>query len=163
MSPHHRAVSRFLPIEPIRACYLRFIFRKRFVPLPPLEPKPMHWIHTITVGHPPWIAQLPPSTLIERSSQLWSLSPPLNRVSIFPPPYSEHHAIGAPPTSGIPFHHHLTPIVPLHNDTYGGKLADPLFLPGQLIDMWIYVKNLEKKSQMFFWSYSIYIISRLKS
>jgi hypothetical protein len=48
---------------------------------------------------------------------------------------SEHHAIGALLTTIVSFHHCLTPIVPLHNDTHNDELADPLLLPEQLIGM----------------------------
>jgi hypothetical protein len=48
-----------------------------------LEPKPKHYIHTITANHPPWTTRLPSSTYIKMSSQSWPLSPPLNRISIF--------------------------------------------------------------------------------
>jgi hypothetical protein len=58
-----------------------------------LEPKLKHWICTTsashpprTVSHPPRTVRLPPSTTIKISSQSWSLSPPLNRISILPPP-----------------------------------------------------------------------------
>jgi hypothetical protein len=43
----------------------------------PLERKPKHWIDTITIGHPTRTARLWPSTAIKRSTQPWSLSPPL--------------------------------------------------------------------------------------
>jgi hypothetical protein len=45
----------------------------------PLEPKLMYWIHTTAAGHPLQITRLPSSTAIKRSSQSWSLFPPLNR------------------------------------------------------------------------------------
>jgi hypothetical protein len=95
----------------------------------PLELKLKYWICTTTTGYPPQTAGLPPSTTIKRSFQLWSLTQPLNRASILAPPYLEHHAIGAPPTVVFPFHRYLTPIIPLHNDTYGDELADPLSFP----------------------------------
>jgi hypothetical protein len=38
----------------------------------------------------------------------------------------EHHAIEAPLAVVVPFHRRPTLIVPLHNDTYGDELADPL-------------------------------------
>jgi hypothetical protein len=73
-------------------------------------------------------ARLSPSTAIKGSSQPWPLSPPLNHVSILPPPLPDHHAIGAPPIVAVPFHHCIMPIVPSHNDTHGDKLVDPLSL-----------------------------------
>jgi hypothetical protein len=48
-----------------------------------LEPKLKHWIRTIAADHPPQTTRLSPSTAIKSSSQTWSLSPPLNHVSIF--------------------------------------------------------------------------------
>jgi hypothetical protein len=89
----------------------------------------------------------PLSTAIKKSSQYWSLSPPLNRVSILPPPYPEHHAIRAPPAVVVPFYHCLTSIVPPHNDTPGDELTNPLWLSKQLIDMWIHIKRYFEMSQ----------------
>jgi hypothetical protein len=93
----------------------------------PLESKLKHWICTTAVGNPPQTARHPPSIVIKRSSQPWPLSPPLNRVSMLPPPEPKHHAIRAPPAAVNIFHRYLTPIVSLHNDTHDDDLADPLF------------------------------------
>jgi hypothetical protein len=41
----------------------------------------------------------------------------------------------APPVIVIPLHHCLVSIVPLHNDTHGDELANPLSLHEQPIDM----------------------------
>jgi hypothetical protein len=35
-------------------------------------------------------------------------------------------------------------IVSPHIDTHGNKLADPISLPEQLIDMWIHIKDILK-------------------
>jgi hypothetical protein len=78
--------------------------------------------------NPPRIACLLPSTAIKRSSQPHPLSPPLTLHFIFPPPYSEHNAIKAPPVVVVPFHRRSTPIIPPHNDTNSDELADPLLL-----------------------------------
>jgi hypothetical protein len=53
-----------------------------------LKLKLKHWIYITVVGHPSRTARLPPSTVIKRSSQSWSLFSPLppscNHVSILP-------------------------------------------------------------------------------
>jgi hypothetical protein len=67
------------------------------------------------------------------SCLFWSLFTPLNRVSILPPPYPEHHIIEAPPIAVVLFHRRPTPIAPLHNDIHSDELADPLSLTKQLI------------------------------
>jgi hypothetical protein len=51
-----------------------------------LEPKSKHLIHTIVTGYPLRTIRLPPFTDIKMSSQPWSPSSPLNRVSILSPP-----------------------------------------------------------------------------
>jgi hypothetical protein len=94
----------------------------------PLKSKLKYWIHTPTAGHPPQTAYLPPSTAIKKSSQPWSMFPPLDRVSILPPRYPEHHDIRASPATVIPFHRYPTPIIPSHNNTHGDELADTLSL-----------------------------------
>jgi hypothetical protein len=48
----------------------------------PLKLKLKYWIRTTATDYPLWTVWLPPSTVIKRSSQHWSLSPPLNRISI---------------------------------------------------------------------------------
>jgi hypothetical protein len=110
----------------------------------PLKLKLKHWIRTSATDHPPCTTWLPPSTAIKRSPQPCPLSISLNRVSIFPPPKLEHHTIRAQPAVVVPFYLCPMPIVPLHNDTHGDKLADPLLLPEQLIDIWIHVKRYLK-------------------
>jgi hypothetical protein len=64
----------------------------------------------------------------KKSSQSWSLSPSLNRVSILPPPEPEHHFTGAPPTIVIPFPHCPTPNVHSHNDIDSDELFNSLSL-----------------------------------
>jgi hypothetical protein len=54
-----------------------------------LESKPKHWFYTTATSHSPQTAQLTPSTAIKNSSHPWSLSPPLNHVSILHSPYSQ--------------------------------------------------------------------------
>jgi hypothetical protein len=93
-----------------------------------LKSKLKHWIHTTAAGHPSRTARLPPFTTIKKSSQSWSLSPSLNRVSILPPPEPEHHFTGAPPTIVIPFPHCPTPNVHSHNDIDSDKLSNSLSL-----------------------------------
>jgi hypothetical protein len=94
----------------------------------PLEPKSKHWIRTTATGHPPRTVRLPPSTSIKRLSQPWPFFPPLNRVSILPPPKLEHHTIGALPAIIVPFHCCPTPIIPPHNNAHGDELASHLLL-----------------------------------
>jgi hypothetical protein len=58
----------------------------------PLESKLKHSIHITVIGYSPQTVRLSFCAVIKRSSQPWPLSPPLNRVSILPPPYpSELH------------------------------------------------------------------------
>jgi hypothetical protein len=105
----------------------------------PLESKAKYWICTTTAGDPPWTTRLSSPTAIKSSSQLWSLFPSLNHVSILSPPYPEHHNIGASPVAVIPFHHHPTSTVPPHNNTHCDEPVNHLLLSEELIDIWIHV------------------------
>jgi hypothetical protein len=107
----------------------------------PFELKSKHWIRTPATSYPPWTAWLPPSTAIKRSPQPWSLSPPLNCVSILSPPWPEHHTIEASLVVVVPFHHHPTHMIPPYNETHDDELTDPLSLFEQFIDIWIHVKR----------------------
>jgi hypothetical protein len=65
-----------------------FIFQRRFILSPPLSSRNRSIdesapLPPATLSEP---APLPPSNAIKRSSQLWSLFPPLKRAAILPPP-----------------------------------------------------------------------------
>jgi hypothetical protein len=135
--------------KPRRDRCLHFIFRQCFIPSPP----PRAETEALSPHHhrqPPTLDSPAPTLYCYKKGHLNHDHSPqhsLNRVSILPPPWPEHHAIGAPPAVIIPFHHRLTPIVPPHNDTHGDKLADPLSLSEQLIDIRIHIKRYFKIPQ----------------
>jgi hypothetical protein len=101
----------------------------------PLEPKPKHYICTNAAGHPPRTARLPPFTAIKKVISAFTTLPITQSRLYFTFSLERAFYYRSSTHRSRSLYCRPMPIVPPHNDTHGDKLADPLLLPEQLIDI----------------------------